>query len=81
MRAPSRNSGKRFKANGVSCARRTEAFGTISVVTRDRQEDPLPVLDRGLFARGRALDFSLGAVGQIGCNGLCRVTVRRAGHQ
>ena len=32
--SPSRNSGKRFKANGVSCAHRTKAFGTISVVTK-----------------------------------------------
>ena len=27
------------------------------------------------------LDFSLGAARQIGCDGLCRVTVRRAGYE
>ena len=32
-------------------------------------------------ARGRVLDFSLGAARQIGCDGLCRVTVRRAGYE
>ena len=40
-----------------------------------------PVLDRGPFARGRVLDFSLGAARKIGCDGLCRVTVRRAGYE
>jgi peptidoglycan lytic transglycosylase len=61
--------GKRFKANEVSCAHRTEAFGRCSVQ------------DRGPFTRGRVLDFSLGAARQIGCDGLCRVTVRRAGYE
>jgi len=40
-----------------------------------------PVLDRGPFAQGRVLDFSLGAARKIGCDGLCRVTVRRAGYE
>jgi hypothetical protein len=78
----SRNSGKRFKANDVSCAHRTEAFGTISVVTklengkkiRWRCKTAAPSL-------GSGLDFLLGAVRQIGCDGLCHVTVRRAGHE
>jgi len=32
------------------------------------------VLGMILFARGRVLDFSLGAALKIGCDGLCRVT-------
>ena len=40
-----------------------------------------PVQDRGPYARGRVLDFSLGAAREIGCDGLCRVTVRRAGYE
>jgi rare lipoprotein A len=27
------------------------------------------------------LDFSLGAARKIGCDGICRVTVRRAGYE
>jgi peptidoglycan lytic transglycosylase len=75
--------GKRFKANEVSCAHRTEAFGTIFVVTNleNGKKIRCPVQDRGPFTRGRVLDFSLGAARQIGCDGLCRVTVRRAGYE
>src|SRR6476646_11413558 len=67
--------GKRFKANEVSCAHRTEAFGTIFVVTNleNGKKIRCPVQDRGPYARGRVLDFSLGAARQIGCAGLCRV--------
>jgi len=55
--------GKRFKANEVSCAHRTEAFGTIFVVTNleNGKKIRCPVQDRGPYARGRVLDFSLGA--------------------
>jgi rare lipoprotein A (peptidoglycan hydrolase) len=75
--------GKRFKAHEVSCAHRTEAFGTIFVVTNldNGKKIDCPVQDRGPFARGRVLDFSLGAARKIGCDGLCRVTVRRAGYE
>ena len=64
--------GKRFKANEVSCAHRTEAFGTIFVVTNleNGKKIRCPVQDRGPFARGRVLDFSLGAARQIGCDRL-----------
>ena len=75
--------GKRFKANEVSCAHRTEKFGTVFVVTNleNGKKIRCPVQDRGPYARGRVLDFSLGAARQIGCDGLCRVTVRRAGYE
>ena len=75
--------GKRFKPHEVSCAHRTEAFGTIFVVTNleNGKKIECPVLDRGPFARGRVLDFSLGAAKKIGCDGLCRVTIRRAGYE
>jgi Lytic transglycolase len=74
--------GKRFKPNEISCAHRTEAFGTIFVVTNlaNGKKINCPVQDRGPFTRGRVLDFSLGAAREIGCDGLCRVTVRRAGY-
>jgi len=40
-----------------------------------------PLTDRGPFAHGRVLDFSLGVARKIGCEGLCRVTVRRPGYE
>ena len=75
--------GKRFKPNEVSCAHRTEALGTIFVVTNldNGKMIDCPVTDRGPFANGRVLDFSLGAAHRIGCDGLCRVSVRRAGYE
>src|SRR5215468_8733675 len=75
--------GKRFKPHEVSCAHRTEALGTIFVVTNveNGKKIDCPVQDRGPFAQGRVLDFSLGAAKKIGCDGLCRVTVRRAGYE
>jgi rare lipoprotein A (peptidoglycan hydrolase) len=75
--------GKRFKPHEVSCAHRTEAFGTIFVVTNldNGKKIECPVFDRGPYAQGRVLDFSLGAARKIGCDGLCRVTVRRAGYE
>jgi rare lipoprotein A len=75
--------GKRFKPDEVSCAHRTEAFGTIFVVTNldNGKRIECTVQDRGPFAKGRVLDFSLGAARKIGCDGICRVTVRRAGYE
>src|SRR5690349_7623754 len=75
--------GKRFKPDEVSCAHRTEAFGTVFIVTNldNGKRIECPVQDRGPFAQGRVLDFSLGAARKIGCDGLCRVTVRRAGYE
>ena len=75
--------GKRFHPHEVSCAHRTEKLGTIFVVTNleNGKKIECPVQDRGPFARGRVLDFSLGAARKIGCHGLCRVKVRRAGYE
>lgn len=72
--SPSRNSGERFKGQRrlLRASHRSVWHHLRRHQTQERQEDPLPVLDRGLFARGRALDFSLGAVRRIGCDGLCR---------
>ena len=60
-----------------------QAFGTVFVVTNleNGKKIECPVQDRGPYARGRVLDFSLGAARKIGCEGLCRVTVRRAGYE
>ena len=46
--------GKRFKPNEVSCAHRTEAFGTVFVVTNldNGKIIECPVIDRGPFAQG-----------------------------
>jgi rare lipoprotein A len=58
-------------------------FGTIFVVTNleNGRKIRCPVQDRGPYARGRVLDFSLGAAREIGCDGLCRVNIRRAGYE
>src|SRR6201987_6546732 len=55
--------GKRFNPDKVSCAHRTEALGTVFIVTNLEYGKKIecPVFDRGPFARGRVLDFSLGA--------------------
>ena len=47
--------GKRFKPNEVSCAHRTEAFGTIFVVTNleNGKSIECPVQDRGPFTSMR----------------------------
>jgi peptidoglycan lytic transglycosylase len=75
--------GKHFRPDEVSCAHRTEAFGTIFIVTNleNGRKIQCPVQDRGPFAKGRVLDLSLRAAKKIGCDGLCRVSVRRAGYE
>lgn len=78
--------GKRFKPNEVSCAHRTEAFGTVFIVTNERTGKSVrcPVQDRGPYYNGRVLDLSLRAAKAIGCTlkeGICPVTVRREGFE
>src|SRR5262245_9813081 len=75
--------GKRFKPDEVSCAHRTEAFGTIFIVTNldNGKKIECPVQDRGPFAQARVLDFWLGPARSNGCDGLCRVTARGAGYE
>lgn len=71
--------GKCFKPNEVSRAPRTEAFGTIFIVTNidnaKKIECPRPLCAR------RVPDFSLGAARMVGCDGIRRVTMRRAGYK
>lgn len=78
--------GKRFKPRSISCAHRTEKFGTIFVVTNlyNQRRIECPVQDRGPYHNGRILDLSLGAARKLGCSttqGLCPVIVRRKGYE
>lgn len=75
--------GQRFRPDKVSCAHRFEPFGTVFVVTNleNGRTIDCPVQDRGPFIAGRVLDFSRGAARAIGCDGLCRVEIRRKGFE
>ena len=70
--------GKRFKPDEVSCAHRTEAFGTIFIVTNldNGKKIECPVQDRGPFARGRVIDVSREAAELLGMTKAGVVPVR-----
>lgn len=75
--------GKRMDPRRVSCAHRTEPFGTVLIVTniQNGRRIECPVLDRGPFHNGRVIDLSPAANRALGCDGLCLVTVRRRGFE
>lgn len=61
-------SGEPFKADGISCAHRTLAFGTMLRVTNlsNGRSVTCRVNNRGPFIQGRIVDLSRGAARQIG---------------
>lgn len=78
--------GKRYKPWQISCAHRTEYFGSKLVVTNlaNGKSVICPVQDRGPYKNGRVIDLSVGAADAIDCSlreGLCNVMVHRLGYE
>jgi rare lipoprotein A len=74
-------SGERFDKHAMTAAHRTLPFGTRARVTNKRNGRSVIVRinDRGPFARGRIIDVSEGAAGQLGMkrDGVVPVKVER----
>lgn len=68
-------SGEKFNPNALTAAHKTLPFGTkIKVIYKGRSVI-VRINDRGPFIKGRHLDLSRAAARQIGCAGVCKVTV------
>ncbi len=74
-------SGARYDPAALTCAHRTEPFGTRLQVTdlETGRRVVVTVTDRGPFVRGRVIDLSLAAARQLGIvkRGVARVRVER----
>lgn len=64
-------SGARFNPNALTAAHKTLPFGTRVLVTnlRNGRSVTVTINDRGPFIRGRVIDLSLRAAGEIGMKG------------
>lgn len=75
-------SGDRLHHDSLTCAHRTQPFGTLLKVTCPATDRTVIVRvnDRGPFVRGRIIDLSWGAARQLGilAMGLAQVTVEPA---
>ena len=69
-------SGSIFDMNALTAAHRTLPFGTKVQVTnqKTKQSVIVKITDRGPFIRGRILDLTKAAAGQINCQ-LCTTTM------
>ena len=74
-------SGERFNQHAMTAAHRTLPFGTRVKVTYKGRSVVVRINDRGPFIRGRSLDLSKGAARQIGCAGVCRVSMTVVGRR
>lgn len=74
-------SGERFNANALTAAHRTLPFGTRVKVSHKGRSVIVRINDRGPFIKGRSLDLSKAAARQIGCSGVCRVSVTVIGRR
>lgn len=74
-------SGERYDVHRLTCAHRTEPFGTRLRVTdlESGKSVVVRVNDRGPFSRGRIIDLSLAAARELGMvrRGLARVKLER----
>jgi rare lipoprotein A len=74
-------SGSRYDPAALTCAHRTEPFGTRLRVTdlETGRQVVVKVNDRGPFVRGRVIDLSLAAARELGMvdRGVARVLVER----
>lgn len=70
-------SGERFRPDGISCAHKHLAFGTIVHVTllSTGRSIACRINDRGPFVRGRCIDLSHGAARALRMSGVARARV------
>lgn len=68
-------SGQKFNPNALTAAHKTLPFGTKLKVIYKGRSVIVRINDRGPFIKGRQLDLSRAAARQIGCGGVCKVTV------
>lgn len=70
--------GERFHPEGISCAHKRLAFGTVVTVTmlHTGRSISCRINDRGPFIKGRCIDLSRGAARALGMNGVAPVTVQ-----
>jgi rare lipoprotein A len=70
-------SGETANQNGLTAAHRTLPFGTMVRVTNQRNGHSVVVRinDRGPFTRGRVIDVTPAAAGQLGFSGLTPVSL------
>jgi len=70
-------SGGTTNPSGLTAAHRTLPFGTMVRVTNQRNGRSVVVriTDRGPFTRGRIIDVTPAAAGQLGFSGLARVSL------
>lgn len=75
---PKTANGERFNPEGISCAHKTRAFGSIVTVTmlRTGRSISCRINDRGPFIKGRCIDLSHGAARALGMNGVAPVSVQ-----
>jgi rare lipoprotein A len=72
-------SGEKFDPNALTAAHRTLPFGTLVRVSHKGRSVVVRINDRGPFIRGRSIDLSRAAARQIGCAGVCRVSMTVVG--
>jgi rare lipoprotein A len=72
-------SGERFNPNALTAAHRSLPFGTRVKVTHKGRSVTVRINDRGPFIKGRSIDLSRAAARQIGCAGVCRVSMTVVG--
>jgi len=68
-------SGQRFDPNALTTAHRHFAFGTRLLIEYKGRSVIVTVNDRGPYIRSRELDLSMMAAKQLGCSGVCRVSM------
>ena len=70
-------SGERTDPRGLTAAHRTLPFGTMVTVVNKKNGRHVTVRinDRGPFIRGRIIDLTPAAAGQLGFSGLAPVTI------
>jgi rare lipoprotein A len=68
-------SGERFNPGALTAAHRSLPFGTLVRVSYKGRSVTVRINDRGPFIRGRHIDLSKAAARQIGCAGVCRVSM------
>ena len=68
-------SGEKFNPGALTAAHRSLPFGTLVRVSHKGRSVTVRINDRGPFIRGRHIDLSKAAARQIGCAGVCRVSM------